>query len=272
MVEIALCLAIIGFALVAIIGVLPMGMNVQKENRDETIINQDAVVWMNAIRNGSRGYDDLTNHVLRISNYWTTFVVTDVSTNFLASGVDWYGQTNSSMNPPVPLTNCARIVGLLSTPKHITPPQFGRPGSFQSNYIIAYVLAMSGPAVEKFPQRNENVLENAFIYRMIVENSPYVPMDPSSIDLLATNGMSGPELLAHRRDIHIARNMLTNSHDLRITFRWPVFPTGEAGNNRQSFRVFTGGSIFETQDLNNNGQRLFYFDPSIYAQAQWPPP
>ena len=36
MVEIAICLAIIGFALVAIIGVLPIGMNTQRDNREET--------------------------------------------------------------------------------------------------------------------------------------------------------------------------------------------------------------------------------------------
>ena len=68
-IEIALCLAIIGFALVAIIGVLPIGLNVQKDNREETIINQDAAVWMDAIRNGAHGYDDLTNYVVAITNY-----------------------------------------------------------------------------------------------------------------------------------------------------------------------------------------------------------
>src|SRR3990172_1139429 len=61
MVEIAISLAIIGFALVAIIGVLPIGMNVQRENREETIINQDAAVWFDAIRNGARDLYDLTN-------------------------------------------------------------------------------------------------------------------------------------------------------------------------------------------------------------------
>ena len=54
MIEIALCLAIIGFALVAIIGVLPTGLNVQKDNREETIINQDAAVWMDAVRTAPR--------------------------------------------------------------------------------------------------------------------------------------------------------------------------------------------------------------------------
>ena len=69
MIEIAISLAVIGFALVAILGVLPLGMNVQKENREETIINQDATVFMNAIRNGAQGMDDLTNYVLAITNY-----------------------------------------------------------------------------------------------------------------------------------------------------------------------------------------------------------
>jgi type II secretory pathway pseudopilin PulG len=68
LVEIALCLAIIGFGLVAIIGVLPAGLNVQKENRDETIINHEASMWVEAIRNGARGLDDLTNYVIAITN------------------------------------------------------------------------------------------------------------------------------------------------------------------------------------------------------------
>src|SRR6266853_6335388 len=50
MIDIAICLAVIGFALVAIIGVLPLGMNVQRENREETVVNQDASVFLNAVR------------------------------------------------------------------------------------------------------------------------------------------------------------------------------------------------------------------------------
>jgi len=73
MVEIAICLAIIGFALVAIIGVLPIGMNTQRDNREETIINQDATVFIEAIRNGARGLDDLTNYVYAITNTWTCY-------------------------------------------------------------------------------------------------------------------------------------------------------------------------------------------------------
>src|SRR6185369_11296057 len=70
LIEIAISLAIIAFALVAIIGVLPIGLNVQRDNREETIINHDATMIMDAMRSGARGFDDLTNYVIAITNYW----------------------------------------------------------------------------------------------------------------------------------------------------------------------------------------------------------
>src|SRR6266404_3786480 len=73
MVEIAISLAVIGFALVAIIGILPSGMQVQKENRHETIIVQDESMFMDAIRGGAQGLDDLTNYVDAITNWATPF-------------------------------------------------------------------------------------------------------------------------------------------------------------------------------------------------------
>src|SRR5262245_30936115 len=115
-IEIALCLAIIGFALVAIISALPRGLTVQKRNREETIIGHDAEVWMSAIRSGARGYDDLTNYVLCITNFWT-----QINPNGSAgpSGTDYYTPSNSSVtsipaSPNFPLTSGARIIGLLS--------------------------------------------------------------------------------------------------------------------------------------------------------------
>src|ERR1041384_4381663 len=55
MVEIAIALGVIAFALIAIIGVLPSGLQVGRDNREETIINQDARLLLEALRNGSRG-------------------------------------------------------------------------------------------------------------------------------------------------------------------------------------------------------------------------
>src|SRR3954465_4690995 len=63
MIEIAIAVAVIAFALVAIIGVLPAGLQVQKENRGDTIINREGAYWMEAIRGGARGIDEVTNVV-----------------------------------------------------------------------------------------------------------------------------------------------------------------------------------------------------------------
>ena len=119
-IEIALCLGIIGFALVAIIAVLPRGLDVQKRNREETIIGQDSEVWMSAIRNGARGYNDLTNYVLCITNFWSEY---DVNRKIVRSNYDYYTPTDSRVSSipsgagDFPLTNGGNIIGLLSMPK-----------------------------------------------------------------------------------------------------------------------------------------------------------
>ena len=121
MVEIAICLAIIGLALVAIIGVLPLGMKVQRDNREETVINQDATVLLESIRNGVRGGYDLTNYVTEIDNYVTLF---DQNLAKIRTDTYIYTLTNYTVNGSLAaiqfgLTNNARIVGLLSTPEFL---------------------------------------------------------------------------------------------------------------------------------------------------------
>src|SRR5476651_2519190 len=93
MIEIAISLAVIGIALTAIIGVLPLGMNVQRENREATVINQDATLFIEAIRNGAQHADDLTNYVYEVQ-----------------VGV------NNPQTYLAPFTNGAQIIGLLTTP------------------------------------------------------------------------------------------------------------------------------------------------------------
>ncbi len=91
MVEIALCLAIIGFAIVAIMGVLPSGMTVQRDNRWNSIVNEDGQFWLNAIREGARVVPELEQRVQRI---W-------INTNEVSSA---------------DRQNSEQIIGLLSQP------------------------------------------------------------------------------------------------------------------------------------------------------------
>jgi type II secretory pathway pseudopilin PulG len=67
MAEIAIALGVIAFALIAIIGILPSGLQVQRDNREETIINQDARLLVEAIRTGGRdAASDLGAYVVSV--------------------------------------------------------------------------------------------------------------------------------------------------------------------------------------------------------------
>ncbi|HMP84874.1 MAG TPA: type II secretion system protein [Verrucomicrobiota bacterium] len=232
MVEIAIALAVIGFALVAIIGVLPTGLNVQQQNREETIINQDASIFINAIRNGDRGLDELTNYVIVITNQMWRFNVTDTSTN-LATGswpdTRWYRFDDASPGNAQRLTNGMRIVGLLGK-QRIEPIE----GGYYSNSVTAFFRALSGAATEKFPQADGNMLNMAFAYRLVPELSP-LPT-PEVTDFTPTFD--------------------ANLHELRLRFSWPLLPNGIVGNGRQTFRTIAGGSF---ERVNNNALTNLHF-------------
>jgi type II secretory pathway pseudopilin PulG len=251
MVEIAIALAVIGFALVAIIGVLPSGLEVQKDNREETIINQDAVYFMDAIRSGARGADDLTNYVYEIRRFVQDY---NASTNPVGGTVTYvYNQSTSTrdgvtMSPEFPLTNGFRIIGLLATPKYI--PQTG---GFQSNHLVAYVRALSGPASEKFPQRDTNVQGLAFSYRFTSE--------------VVSVPLPTPDLASPFTNTPYARHLRANLNEVRLLFRWPMFANGQTGNGRQVFRSQVSGRL---TTITNDIETLYFFEPTTFVNAYMP--
>jgi hypothetical protein len=128
MIEIAIAIAVIGFALVAIIGILPRGLEVQRDNRSETIINQDGTFWIEAIRNGARGLDELPDYVSQID-------IKDEKGNAF---------------PGSPYSNFqfgADIIGLLTTQAVITNAD-----------VTAQVWALSGAASERILARRTAIL------------------------------------------------------------------------------------------------------------------
>jgi type II secretory pathway pseudopilin PulG len=291
MVEIAISLAVIGIALVAIIGVLPIGMNTQRDNREETIINQDATILIEAIRSGSRGLDDLTNYVYAITNYWT-----NVTTH--ATGVNGYTTTNRSVAPGyyltglsgAPLTNGMNIVGLLSTPEYTD--DIGRPiptllfGGY-SNHVVAYVRSLSGPVVEKPPQDNDIIRGDSFGYRVLCVNAP-VPMDTNLFYLspvwagITYNPLeqvfykfaywqapagAGPADIPGQsafwaRVPVYGLELGANLRELRLSFFWPQQPNGSVGSGRQAFRTQVTGQL--TQIITND-QRLYFYQSQSFA-------
>ena len=254
MVEIAICLAIIGVALVAIIGVLPIGMRTQRDNREETVINQDATVFLEAIRSGARGLNDLTNYVYAITNYWTYYP----SSGTPNSGVNGYTYSAASaMAPfptsPFPLNSGTNIIGLLSTPEFTDATNFAPiynlfNSSYLSNHVVAYVRSLSGPAVEKPPQDNQIIQADALAYRVLCVNAP-VATDTNAPSLYTTN-------------------LAASLHELRLTFLWPQLPNGSLGAGRQTFRTMVAGQITQTF---TNGQWLYFYQPQSFTNVVFIP-
>jgi type II secretory pathway pseudopilin PulG len=227
MVEIAFSLAIVAFALVAIMGVLPTGMTVQKDNREDTLINNDGLFWTEALRSGSRAIDDLTNYVeeIKISNR--------------RGDRTWVARwANSTVADK--LNTSEQIIGLLSTPKYL----YGTDGSvLDTNIVVARVRAINGPAVEKLKPTNEF----AFRYQLEPEISPtysapiYTKSASQALKFWTDeNGMTAEAF--HRA-------VATNLHNLRLTMRWPVFEQGNSwgvGRNRKTMRALINGQILPT--------------------------
>jgi type II secretory pathway pseudopilin PulG len=266
MVEIAISLAVIGFALVAIIGILPMGLNVQRENREETVINLDNDVLMDAIRNGAQGMDELTNYVVAITNYVTEYYPRRGPNSYSLG----YTYSDSTIRPVFGLTNGFRIIGLLSTPKYIAIPS-KQGDAFSSNHVVAWVRSMSGPAHEKPPQNNSSVQDLGFNYRLMPEVVPY---GTNNFDPAWTNWAlfpnTSPDYAMRLRYSMMVSNMQMNLHDVRLLYRWPLLPNGNTGGGRQTFRSVAGGVLTATNDpsyLANPAPTLYFFQHNDYAKA-----
>ncbi len=261
MIEIALCLAIIGFALVSIMLVLPGGMNTQRQTREETIVNQDASMLLEAVRNSARGLDDLTNNVYAITNYWWQYNLDSKPVSHT------YGYTRTSTSfDGVPgnaqiITNGLRIIGLLSTPEYTNgfgglpiADTFGR--SYTSNHIVAWVRSFSGLAAEKPPQDNQIMQENTFSYRVACVNAP-VAADTNNLD------KNSPLFSAY--NYQLAGNL----RELRLLFMWPQLPNGSVGRFRQTFRASVGGQLIQTNDpfAANPAMPLYFYQSQSFTNA-----
>jgi type II secretory pathway pseudopilin PulG len=224
MVEIAIALGVIGFALVAIIGILPMGLEVQRDNRSETIINQDATFWAEAIRNGSTGLDDLTNHVENIQIVeWDDIFArnTILNSNYYVFQAGPSGYLNGS-----------NIVGLLTS------------RAANANLEVrALVSAVSGSASEKGPDAADREL--GFRYRLNVDIYSPGTNTPSFSELSVNQGIPESDILDHL-------------YELRLSLSYPVVNEDRPAPRRQVFRTSIARGLLQ---LTNQTPAHYFFIP-----------
>jgi type II secretory pathway pseudopilin PulG len=231
MIEIAICLAVIGFALVAIIGILPSGLQVQRDNREDTIINQDGTYLLEAIRSGATNLDDLTNYVMEIS-------LIEATPDPTLPREKWVTRNNIF---PCSIGTGRQIIGSLSRPAGAVGTKPG-PAPYciapdppwELVRVEAKMRSISGNALEKGP------LNSTITFEYLVQ----AQVTPAGPFILNQNQLA-------------VSNLQSNLHDVRLTFRWPLLPGGKIGNSKKVFRTMVGGAL--TNDVDG-----YFFTPGVY--------
>jgi type II secretory pathway pseudopilin PulG len=254
MIEIAMAVGVIAFALIAIMGILPYGLNVQKDNREDTIISQDAPFFLEAIRNGAgvppapgalpppnQSLDFLTNYIESIT---ITNITLGGSTNYTVS---------TAVTNQLYLTNGFAILGLLSMPEIYPYGQWlGR-----TNRISARVRSLSGSAAEVGVSNSQM----AFSYAMAVEIAPFnsFAMDTTNY---AAYTLNTPDQITRSNRWATAQHLPMNLFEVRLTFSWPILPNGNIGPNRQTYRTTVSSPL-----LPSGGGPLWFFKPQTFTNG-----
>jgi hypothetical protein len=259
MIEIAIAVGVIGLALVAIIGILPQGMNVQKDNREDTIISQDAPYLMDAIRNG-----EMRNNSGILTNYVDSVIISNLTdgmfTNYHIAGIIGDAGSPNSFGD-------SNIVGLLSTPEY--DPRIPLIGNLVvTNTVTAIIRAMSGSAIEQ----TGAYTNMAFRYQLTVENVPWNSIASDSINFSNVNYVANTPDWIIRSNRWREAPFLTNSlHELRLKFAWPVIlnPDGTVayvGPNRQTYRSLVSSHLAMSNFVSGPFiGSLWFFQPQYYT-------
>jgi prepilin-type N-terminal cleavage/methylation domain-containing protein len=254
LVEIVLSLAIVAIALVAIIGVLPIGLNVQSDNQEESIISADAAMWMEAFRNGAQGasyFDPNPNKLanppkaplFNIHEIKVQQVVRQMSTDqVLTEDINYFNEFQRDNE----------LIGLLSRPKY----QFDPINDVYTNWIVyADVRALNGNMADLAAD-----MDFAFKYRLTPEIVPLLGVNPRHLQTTNAAGAFIPLPILE-----------TNLFELRLNFQWPLV-VGQGGGYRAqtrfakslTFRTIISGQqlILEHPDTR---ELLYFVQPRQYS-------
>jgi type II secretory pathway pseudopilin PulG len=296
MVELALCIAVVSIAMVAIIGVLPLGMNVQKQNREDTIINQDAQILMDALRTASASGASITNFYsdpLKVANrlwefsnaadYFTNFVDYVVVTNVFGRSYwrgPWYlKETGGDAGDPA---RPSLMDGHMFLNALLTLSTETNSGRFVTNVVFAQMRPITSPVIDYPASLNQKAglpperFDHVFRYIVTAE---------------VTRGMPLNAGLYEGEEYERLRQLTNSLFEVRLTFEWPVTAQNpdmaepnvrpSVGPNRRTFRTLLSGNL-ETKVVRTSANKIVAaeipganparvplreFKPSVFVQA-----
>ncbi|MBM3847169.1 MAG: type II secretion system protein [Verrucomicrobia bacterium] len=226
--EIAVSLAVIGFAIVAVLGVLPSGLNIQRDTRERTIVTQDAAYIIEAIRRGSM--DTLsaqTNLVNRVDDMHIITIFQNLqTTDSYRVNRDWF-------------PNDGEFIKRLAEPIRSYGP-------LSQISVRVLMRSLTGSAAEQ--GGNADYDRIMFKYYLTAEVVPVTSVDESVVyDSAALDPLE-----RSYRDGQM-RSMTNNLSELRLKISWPAGlatkPTGEPAWKRDSttksmeFRTLLSGAL-----------------------------
>lgn len=231
MVEIAIAIGVIGFALVAIIGILPAGLEVQRDNRSETIINQDATFWLEAIRSGAVGADELTSYVTKVAIE------------------DFNGGSGQYEENPAKVytlnggfTTGSEIIGRITSA-----------ADFPDSRAVVYCTAFSGSAAEKELDPSKRELAFSYIMRVVIDRrrAPENDIEDTALpfESVAGNTMAVEE--------HFGYPQGTSLAEIRLTFLYPYVNDTKPPPRSQTFRASVARQLIN----DPAGSEFFYLRP-----------
>lgn len=266
MVEIALCLAIVGFALVVIMGVLPLGGLSQKKNRENTLSLIDGNYLLEAITQGARGYDDLglyVDEILLYSDSDPNGEPKAVIQNNVSGGTYW---------------GTREIVGLLSAPRFLltssnvwVPNYLNNRGVLGNNFYTNMTCrlkmrSMNGTASDKSNSDTSRDFGMAYLVEVDV-----LPLQTNSLNVKQLTDKD-PSLAEKMK---VERSLSQNVYQVSVTLSWPLKKAEKggykAGNNSQLFRTLVSGSMTHSAvqaDLPGLGTRdlvFWYFNGNEFS-------
>jgi prepilin-type N-terminal cleavage/methylation domain-containing protein len=246
--EIAISLAIIGFALVAVIGVLPNGLAVQQENREKTIVNEDARFLLEAIREGDQALWTVTEHldgVVRVGITPKGFLVTNLTVIPNNNGIPQsevesdLGATPAVVTYPAVTNRALLSMALLSSPRGADSDGSGLP----LYRTVALMRSFSGGLLEQATdQAPGQASDLSFRYLLTVEVVPFSGFFAASDINVSGLGPATPAGLQAQNRLNQVNVVGNEAHELRLTFQWPVLGHGRVGPNRQSYRTVISGT------------------------------
>lgn len=231
MIEIAIALGVIGFALVAIIGILPMGLDVQRDNRSETIINQDATLWLEAIRSGAVGMNELPSYVSKI-----------VLDNLGPDGAVLSSSRDYTLNAD--FITGADVIGLISSV-----------GNVPNSRARVFVTALSGAAAEKELDPAKRELAFSYVLRVVIERQVEPPSTQTNGAALPFVAVDGEPVLLEQHFGSLPNS--TSLYDIRLTFSYPYINDQRPPPRSQNYRASVARRLVKDPDPST----LFFFRP-----------